>query len=67
MVLYRTPIYQTSYELVGFSVQMKKFIIDFQDGEFLIRPILATFDLHVTSIFTMKFRVNWPLVQEKKY
>ena len=62
MALYRSPDYKTSFESVGLSDQ-EKFNIDFQDGGHLgfpIRMILATFDLQVTFIFPMKFRVNWP-------
>ena len=69
MALYRSPDYQTSFESVGISVQMKKFNIGFQDGGhlgFSIRKILATFDLQVTSILPIKFRVNWPLGSVKK-
>ena len=63
MALYRTSNYQTSSETTDLSVQEKKFNIDVQDGGYLgfpIRTILATSDLQVTSIFRMKFRVNWP-------
>ena len=63
--LYHSPDYQTSFESIGLSVQEKKFNIDFQDGGhpgFPIRIILATFDLQVTLILPMKFRVNWPFV-----
>ena len=62
MALYRSPDYQTSFESTGLSVQ-KKFNIDFQDGSHLgfpVRMILAIFDLQVTLILQMKFRVNWP-------
>ena len=64
MALYRWPDYQTSYESVGLSVQEKKFNTDFQGGGhfgFQIRMILAAYDLHVTAILPMEFRVNWPL------
>ena len=57
MALYRSPDYQTSFKSVGLSVQ-EKFNIDFQDGGhlgFLIKMILATFYLQVTSKFPMKF------------
>ena len=63
MALYCSPGNQTSFESTDISVQEKKFKIDFQDGghlEFPIRMILATFDLQVTMILSMKFRVNWP-------
>ena len=56
----------------GLLVQ-EKFKIDFQDGHhgghlgFPIRMILAIFDLQVTLILPIKFRVNWPSVQEKKF
>ena len=61
MALYRLPDYPTSFESTDLSVQERNFNIDFQDGGhfgFLIRIILATFDLQVTSIIPMKFRVN---------
>ena len=63
MALYRSPDYQTSFESVGLSVQEKKFNIDFQDNSHLVFAtgmILAAFDLQVTLILPMKFRVNWP-------
>ena len=50
------------FESNGLSVQEKKFNIDFQGGGYLgfpIRMILITFDLQVTSILPVKFRVNW--------
>ena len=58
----------TSYHVSSFSlsVQEKKWKIDFQDGRhcrhlgFLIRTILAIFDLQVTQMLPTKFRVNWP-------
>ena len=62
MVLYRSPDYQTRFESTGFSVQEKN-NIDLQDGGLFIFPIkmiIGTFDLQVTSILPMKFRVNWP-------
>ena len=61
MALYRSSEYQTSFESNDLSVQEKNFNTDFQDGGHLgfpIRMILATFDLQVTSILPMKFRVN---------
>ena len=63
MALYRSPDYQTSFESIDLLLQEKKFKIDFQDDchlEFLIRMILATFDLQVTLIFSMKFQVTKP-------
>ena len=63
VALYCSPDYQTSFESIDLSVQEKNFSIDFQDGGHLgfpIRIILATFDLQVTLILPMKFRVNWP-------
>ena len=63
MVLCRLPDYQTSFESTGLSVREKKLNADFQDGDHLgitFRTILSIFDLHITSIFQMKFRVNWP-------
>ena len=55
-------------KVIGLAVQ-KKFNIDFHDGGhlgFLIKMILPTFDLQVTSILPMKFRVNWPFCPEEK-
>ena len=63
MALYHSPDYQTSFESTGLSVQEKKFNIDFQHvGRlgFPIKMILAIFDLQITLILPMKFRVNWP-------
>ena len=51
---------------MGFSIQVKKFKIDFQDGNcgghlvFPIRTILAIFDQQVTSMILTKFQVSWP-------
>ena len=66
MALYRSPYYQTNFELTGPSVQENKFNIkfniDFQDSGHLgfpIRMILATFDLQVTLILPKKFYVYW--------
>ena len=59
-------ILSTSFQSVGISVQEKKCKTDFQDGghgghfRFLIKTILATFDLQVNLIFSAKFPVNWP-------
>ena len=56
-----------SLESIGLSVQEKKQKIDFQDGGhgghlgFLIRTILAIFDLQVTLMLPTKFRVEWLL------
>ena len=56
-----------SYEVWSLSVQEKKLNIDFQDGGhgghlgFLIRTILAIFDLQVTLMLPTKFRVKWLL------
>ena len=69
MALYRSPDYQTSGS-IGLSIQEKTFDIDFQEGGHLGFPIrtiyLATFDLQVTSIISMKFESIALLVQEKK-
>ena len=62
--LYCSPDYQTSFESIDQSVQEKNFNIDFQDLGFPITMILATFDLQITSILPMKFRVNWPFGSE---
>ena len=62
MALYCSPDYQISFESIGLSVPEKKFNTDYQDGSHLVFPIriiLATFDQQVTSILSMKFRVNW--------
>ena len=62
MALYCWPDYQTSFESIGLSVQ-KKFNTGFQDGchlGFLIRMILAIFDLQVNLILPNKFLVKWP-------
>ena len=59
MALYRSPDYETSFESIILSIQ--EFNINFQDSSHLglpIRMILAAFDLQVTSILPMTFRVN---------
>ena len=50
------------FESVALSVQEKKKKIDFQDGrhEFPMETILASFDLHATTILPSKFRLCWP-------
>ena len=51
---------------VGFSIQLRKFKIDFQDGGhdshlgFPNRTISAIFDLKVVPILPTKFGVIWP-------
>ena len=58
MALYRSPEYETSFVSISSSVHKRKFNIDFQDGGhlgFLIRTILANFELQVTSILPMNF------------
>ena len=68
MTLYRSPDYQT-FESIGLLVH-EKLNINFQDGRrlgFPIRMILATFDLHVTSILPMNFESIDLLVQEKQF
>ena len=65
---YFLPISQpdASYQVSSqqaFSVQEKKQKIDFQDGchlGFPIGMILASFDLQIITMFSTKFRVNWP-------
>ena len=50
------------FESIGFSVQEKKFKIDFflDVWPFLIRAILALFfALQITKILSIKFPVNW--------
>ena len=61
--IYKSPWWY----LPRFQVQEKKRKIDFQDGlchgghlGFPIETILAIFDLHVTPMLPIKFRVNWP-------
>ena len=55
-----------SFKSIGLSVKEKKFKINLQDWAcgghlgFLIRTILAIFDLQVTLICLIKFRVSWP-------
>ena len=55
MALYRSPDNQTSFESIGLLVQ-EKFNTDFQMEA--VWTILASFDLQVTLIFPMKFRVT---------
>ena len=66
-LIYKSPWYFLSnFESLGLSIQEKKFKIDFQDGicrrhlGFLIKRILAIFDLQVDSIILTKFQVHWP-------
>ena len=69
MALYCSPDYQTRFELIGLSVQETKFNIDVQDGGHLgcpIRMILSTFNLQVTLILPMKFRLIGLLFHDKK-
>ena len=65
--IYKSPqCFLASLESIGFSVQEKKRKIDFQDGGqsghlgFPILTILAIFDLQVTQMLPIKYRVNWP-------
>ena len=63
MALYSSPDNQTGFESVGLSVQERKFNIDVQDEGHLgfpIRTNLATFDLQITAILPIKFRIKWP-------
>ena len=64
--MHKAPWYfLLSFELFGLSVQ-QKFKINFQDGcrdgylRFQIKTNLVYFDLQVTLIFPIKFRVTWP-------
>ena len=60
--MYRSSDYQTNFEPIGLSVQIRKLNKDFQQDiclGFSIRNILAIFDLKVTSILLMQFPVNW--------
>ena len=61
-LIYKLPRYfLSSFKSNGFSVQQKKFKIDFQDGSsdghlgFPIETILAIFDLQVFTILPTKF------------
>ena len=52
-----------SFRSIGLSVQEKKQTNRFQDGGHLGFPIetsLALFDLQVTPMLPIKFRVSWP-------
>ena len=66
--LYRSPEYQTSFELVCFLVPEKKFEIDFPDGdcdshlEILTGMILAIITLQITLILPTRFPVSCPFV-----
>ena len=66
--IYKSPqCFLPSFETTGFLVQEKKRKIDFQDGShgghlrFPIGTILAIFDLQVTPMLPIEFRVNWLL------
>ena len=70
MALYPSPDYQTSFESVGFWVQMKKPNIDFRIAailDFQSDRFYLLFDLHVTLIFQMTFRAIWPICSEEKF
>ena len=64
-------IFDTSYQVLSqmaFSFK-EKAQNRFQDGShlgFLIRTILAIFDLQVASILQTEFRVNWPFGSGKE-
>ena len=65
ILIYKSPqCLLRSLESIGLSVQEKKVNIDFQDSGhgghlgFLIRTILAIFDLQVTLMFPTKFRAK---------
>ena len=53
------------FELVGLSIQEKKFKTDFQDGDsgdqivFQNETNLALFDLQLFLILPTKFKVSW--------
>ena len=64
-LIYKSPqCLLPSLESTGLSVQEKKLNIDFQDGGhgghlgLLIRTILAIFDLQITLMLPIKFRVK---------
>ena len=64
-LIYKSPqCFLQSLGSIGLSVQEKKLNIDFQVGShgghlgFLIRTILAIFDLQVTLMLSTKFRVK---------
>ena len=54
-----------SFKSIGLSVQEKKQKLGFQDGRhgrplgFLIRTVLAIFDLQVTPMLPTKYQINW--------
>ena len=58
--------YPSSFKSISISVQEKKQKIDFQDGcngdrlGFPIETIFAIFELQVTAMLPVKFRVHWP-------
>ena len=70
MALYRSPMYQTSFESIGFSVQ-EKLRIHFQDDAhgshigFLIGTILAIYDLKINAILPTKVPVSIGLLVQK--
>ena len=57
-----------SFKSIGLSFLEKKQKVEFQGYCFgiPIEAILAAFDLTFTTMLPIKFRVNWPSVQEKK-
>ena len=61
------------FESIALLFQEKKFKIDFQHGcygdhlVFPIRIILAIFDLQVTPILFVKFRVKGPCYSEEEF
>ena len=62
MIYKSSRCFLPSFESTGVSVQEKKRT---KDG-FPIVKFLAIFDLQVTNMLPIMFRVNWPFVQEKK-
>ena len=63
-LIYKSPwCFLPSFESIGFSVQKKKWKIDFQDGRHLGIPtgiILAIFDLQVILMLPTNFKIKWP-------
>ena len=64
-LIYKSPwCFLPRSKSVGLSVHNKNLKLDFKDGGhlgFLIRTILAIFDVQVTPMLPPNFQVNWPL------
>ena len=70
--IYINEQFKPSFKPVSILVHEEKRKIDFQDGHhgghlgFLIRMILASFDLQVTPMLPTKFQVNQPFGSGEK-